>query len=396
MTADAEQDAMMGDVASPMRMLHARGMQINERLKAADKLVSYEGAPPSTLDKEYMAGRMNTYESKHSEELPLTEVSRPGPRSWGKLHHMLYKLRVLRHQALTEILNQQEEDRGEKRKVTRADPETGVSRTFEEWVEIRKDLSSPHILKKAMDLRTVLWEFEQLTSAREALLYHQKLMCKLEVTPASGHRAPTCEELLEAGRKIMSKVAELWNYKGMSFAAALLEVQKPEYEEPWLDLTQRVSIPDFVALARAAGMQVAPLGGGGGGGGGGGAGGGKGAGKRSAEQAALDARERNKAARTGRKTKAQKREEQFQRAQAAAVAAKSGSKPARGVPEWWGTVHWAVDGRNAQGKVTGCCHGFHAPKGCARRGQCTFLHSCPKLVRGKACSGSHPVSQCSN
>ena len=108
------------------------------------------------MGKEYMAGQMNKYESRHSEELPLAETTRPGPRSWGRLRHMLVKLRFLRHQPLGDLLTQQEEDRGEKRKNSRTYPEAGISRAFEEWVESRKDLSSPRVLKKAMDLRIVL------------------------------------------------------------------------------------------------------------------------------------------------------------------------------------------------------------------------------------------------
>ena len=41
------------------------------------------------------------------------------------------------------------EKRGQTQKVARTDPDTDISRQFEEWVEIKKDCSSPHMMDKA-------------------------------------------------------------------------------------------------------------------------------------------------------------------------------------------------------------------------------------------------------
>ena len=79
-----------------------------------------------------------------------------------------------------------------------------------------------------------------------------KLLRKLEVEPTPGYRGPTVEGCLAAGEKTMTKVAELVNFKDFTLAAALLEVQKPEYSELWLLLEQQVSTPNWVSLAQSA------------------------------------------------------------------------------------------------------------------------------------------------
>ena len=43
---------------------------------------------------------MNKYDSAHSADMPLEAEGRPGPRSWGKFHHMLHKANFLKHQPL--------------------------------------------------------------------------------------------------------------------------------------------------------------------------------------------------------------------------------------------------------------------------------------------------------
>ena len=60
--------------------------------------------------------RIEASDKKHPDELPLDETTRPGPRSWGKLHHLLRRVRFVRHQALSQILTQRGEDRGQKTK----------------------------------------------------------------------------------------------------------------------------------------------------------------------------------------------------------------------------------------------------------------------------------------
>ena len=96
-----------------------------------------------------MHSKLQAHEKKYPDELPLDETSRPGPRTWGKLHDMIRRVKFLRYQPLVSILTHVDEDKGAKTKVTRTDPETGVSRVFEEWVEVSKHLSSPHALTMA-------------------------------------------------------------------------------------------------------------------------------------------------------------------------------------------------------------------------------------------------------
>ena len=45
MNPDEEQDALMGDAAVGLRMLHARGMQFVAKSKAADAITAYEWGP---------------------------------------------------------------------------------------------------------------------------------------------------------------------------------------------------------------------------------------------------------------------------------------------------------------------------------------------------------------
>ena len=47
MTPDQEQDALMGDAAVGLRMLHSRGMQLVAKSKAADAITAYEWGPAS-------------------------------------------------------------------------------------------------------------------------------------------------------------------------------------------------------------------------------------------------------------------------------------------------------------------------------------------------------------
>ena len=64
----------------------------------------------------------------------------------------------MKHIPLNEILTVAEEAKGVKRRVTRTDPNTGVSREFEEWTEQTRTISNPEVLRESLDLREILWE----------------------------------------------------------------------------------------------------------------------------------------------------------------------------------------------------------------------------------------------
>ena len=84
-----------------------------------------------------------------------------------------------------------EEAKGIKRRVTRTDPTTGVSREFEEWSEYSRSISNPEVLKESLELREALWEMEDTASRPESRALHAKMLKRLKVTPPRGMRAPT-------------------------------------------------------------------------------------------------------------------------------------------------------------------------------------------------------------
>ena len=297
---------------------------------------------------------------------------------------MVNRTKFLKHIPLPEMLSEAEENRGQKQKVTRADPDTGISRQIEEWVEIKKDCSSPHMLGKAQSLRGTLWELEGLCSIREAALFHQKQMKLLEVEPDSGMRAPTCAEYLECDRKLLDKVHELYNYERISFATALATVMKPEHSELWNPLKQKVSVPNWIAVAAAA------------------------QGGRLASQALQDGGPQPKVQKTAHQRKQERQNEQKKKAANAAAAAKAARDGAghppppqgipgagRNLPAHW-QQDWAGSMKNpATGKETGFCHQFQAKGGCTRT-KCPFLHYCPRLINGRVCGGKHKAANCSS
>ena len=108
--------------------------------------------------------------------------------------------------------------------MVRTDPRTGQNREFTEWQEINREASSPYTLRKATETREVLWELEGLCARKDLHELHAKMFKRLEVTPATGHRAPTVEEFLLAGQTLMTKLFEFVNYKRLSISAALAKV----------------------------------------------------------------------------------------------------------------------------------------------------------------------------
>ena len=77
-------------------------------------------------------------------------------------------------------------------------------------------------------------------------------MKKYEVSPAIGMRAPTLDEFISCDNAIGEAICELYNFKRKTFAAALAEVQNSDNTDLWLDLAQKVSVPNWLAIGAHA------------------------------------------------------------------------------------------------------------------------------------------------
>ena len=402
MSEEQRDDALMSTTAANLRILHSRGVAMVEKQKQATAQADYEGAPPNRLSMEYQIARLKKYKEDHPKEPELDRETRPGVRTWQKLHHMKEVLRFMTPMALDETLTAKQEEKGKKVTKERRDPRSGARRDFDEWVEIARDLSSIYMLKKATHTREALWELDELVETTELQPLHARMYKRLEVEPAAGHRAPTCEEFTIADDKIQSKIAELWNYERLTIKACIARVLADS--DLWLDLNQKMAIPDWIALAgvHQAALAAANVAVGGGGGGGGGG--------TKRPLAIQDVSE------PALSRAAKRRKNAAAKALAAAQAkAGGGGKGAKGegkgsggasssggggpggiFPKWWPkTWNKEVCDKRDGNKLKPVCIFFSDKNtGCTRGNACKFVHGCPKLINGNPCSGPHPGFGC--
>lgn len=377
-------EALMGDTAAGLRMLHHRGVSAIQKAREAEKTADYEGAPPQRLDPKYMLARVNAYNEKHAEDEPLTEATRTGRRTWSKLHHQHQVDKFLLLLPLLEYRTQAEENQAKEVPAARLDPATGLRRESTEHQEVTKSLDGGMFaLHELLELRASTLELEGLCAKKALAPLTTFMKGRLRVDPASGHRPPSLAEFLQVDELIRMKICELYNYKGLSLAAAIQVVLKDS--ELFRGLDQKVHIPQRVLDA----LNKAPT-------------------RDPPQGVKRDALALSDGA-AAPPTKLSKNQKKREKA-AAAKAKTQGGKPTNATfkdgnrdgnyPSWWGkswVTHISLKAGEAAKPV---CQHFHASKGkgCSRGGGgagCKFLHNCPKAgPGGYSCKGLHPAYEC--
>ena len=115
----------------------------------------------------------------------------------------------MRYQPLDGVLTLDEEENCSTQRVTRTDPNTGMAREFEEWVEITKSIQNPLAVIRSVSLREVLWELEGLSTRLEANRVHGRMLLKLDATPRDGYRAPTTADFIATDQLLIKKMCDL-------------------------------------------------------------------------------------------------------------------------------------------------------------------------------------------